>query len=734
MAIRIGSLLIRLAVEHGILQEGLARSERDVAKTTKSIERRAKDIADFGKKLAVAIPLAAIVKNSIDGAIAQRQAIADVSAALASMGNASGKTAGELAKTADQLEMRSLFDADVILKQVTAQLLTFGNVAGREFDRAQQAAVDMATRLGGEPQAAAIMLGKALNDPIKGIAALTRVGVQFTEQQKAQIKAMVEAGNVAGAQGVILKEVERQFSGAADAASNASPFRQFQVIMGQIGDTIGEALLPYILQLRDAVLRNREQILAAAQGALEFGSSLVRLVQALTPLIVNIIAYRAALLVASIAQAAYVAGMTAFSFAAGAAGGAMRGLAAALIANPFVAVATAVGILSAAFIGLANSQSEAKAKTDSLITSLKAAAQARSADFAVQRRALQARIGVLETPQAPSLSQRVARATGVNFIADAVDAEDTKELIRLRRELVLVDKAYEEAGKAADTMKAPVGGATAATSGLSKELRGAGKSAKDAAQEFQALYDRLFPYQAASRKFAEEMAAIQTSRLSDAQKERAISLLEREAFLNRTQSLGDATVSKWLARDTPLVDFGKQMDDLQEQLGAAADAARTKTVRISESFKEMADKSVQALDRMINAIQGGGFLNILSSVIGLGLQLGGMGLFGKDIARNINSPIPGNANGTAYHPGGLMKVGERGPEILQVPRGGRVVPNHELRDAGSQAIRIILDERTDIVEARIGRTVAGAAPAIMDGSAKVTAARFAQRQSRRIGS
>jgi hypothetical protein len=77
MATKIGSLIIRLAVEHGILQEGLAHSERDLAKTTKAIERKAREIADFGKKLAlgVAVPMATIARASIDGAIAQRQAL-----------------------------------------------------------------------------------------------------------------------------------------------------------------------------------------------------------------------------------------------------------------------------------------------------------------------------------------------------------------------------------------------------------------------------------------------------------------------------------------------------------------------------------------------------------------------------------------------------------------------------------------------------------------------------------
>ena len=46
----------------------------------------------------------------------------------------------------------------------------------------------MAAVFGQDLSQATIQLGKALNDPIKGLSALTRVGIQFTEQQKKEIK------------------------------------------------------------------------------------------------------------------------------------------------------------------------------------------------------------------------------------------------------------------------------------------------------------------------------------------------------------------------------------------------------------------------------------------------------------------------------------------------------------------------------------------------------------------
>lgn len=248
---KIGSLFVNTTIQTAAFMQGLSEMQKKLKGTQKTFADVGTKIRNIGLGITagLTLPLAAAAKAAVDGAMAQRQAMAQVEAALKSMGDASGRTSEQLLKASDALEMNSLVDGDVILKQITANLLTFGKVSGEVFDRAQQAAVDMATRLGGEPQAAAIMLGKALNDPLKGITALTRVGVSFTEQQKAQIKAMAESGQIAKAQGIILDEVGRQFGGAAKAAADTDPWRKVSVAMAQVGDNIGEKLIPFIEKL-----------------------------------------------------------------------------------------------------------------------------------------------------------------------------------------------------------------------------------------------------------------------------------------------------------------------------------------------------------------------------------------------------------------------------------------------------------------------------------------------------
>lgn len=91
------------------------------------------------------------------------------------------------------------------------------------------------------------MLGKALNDPVKGISALSRAGVTFTAQQKEQIKTLTESGNILGAQKVILGEVEAQVGGVAAAQATAG--EKAKVFAGNLKEQLGTAVLPTLDKL-----------------------------------------------------------------------------------------------------------------------------------------------------------------------------------------------------------------------------------------------------------------------------------------------------------------------------------------------------------------------------------------------------------------------------------------------------------------------------------------------------
>jgi hypothetical protein len=131
-------------------------------------------------------------------------------------------------------------------------LLTFGNIrnelgAGNDiFDQATSIVADMSVVFGQDMSAAAVQLGKALNDPLKGITALSKIGVSFTEQQKEQIKNFVEAGDVMGAQRVILAELTREVGGAAEAFGDttAGKVAKFRNEVGDLGEALVVGLMP----------------------------------------------------------------------------------------------------------------------------------------------------------------------------------------------------------------------------------------------------------------------------------------------------------------------------------------------------------------------------------------------------------------------------------------------------------------------------------------------------------
>jgi len=214
-----------------------------------------------GLTVGVTAPLVALSAIAIKNFDEQAKALAQVEAGLKSTGNAVGFTTKELEKQAEALQNNSLFGDEVILKDATAQLLTFTNITGEAFSRTQQAALDLSTRLDGDLKSASIQLGKALNDPIANLSALSRSGIQFSKDQKILIKSLVEGGKIAEAQGVILSELEKQYGGSAKAAAAAGlgPFTQFKNILGDIAEDFGaiivDGLNPLIVYLKDVATR-----------------------------------------------------------------------------------------------------------------------------------------------------------------------------------------------------------------------------------------------------------------------------------------------------------------------------------------------------------------------------------------------------------------------------------------------------------------------------------------------
>lgn len=233
-------------------------------------------------------------------------------AVLKSTGGAARLSADDVGKLANKLSYMAGVDDELVQSSANV-LLTFKNIRNQQgrnnkiFDRGAKVALNMSTALGTDLKGASIQVGKALNDPVKGITALQRVGVSFTNKQKAQIKALVEGGdaNAALALGLIdstttynnllkenggnaskvaailkselnpeqkksfdfyaegnhtleaqkriLKELGSEFGGSA--RSQASATDRLKVAFGNLEEKVGKALLPTVQDLSRFLLR-----------------------------------------------------------------------------------------------------------------------------------------------------------------------------------------------------------------------------------------------------------------------------------------------------------------------------------------------------------------------------------------------------------------------------------------------------------------------------------------------
>src|SRR4051794_12437562 len=240
---RVGSGLDRLGRRGRMAAGGVRLFSRATVGATGHMRLMAGAAGTGGAALGGALLIG--LKRSTDAWEESRQVAAQTNAVIRSTGGVAHVTAGEVEALATRISRKAGVD-DEAIQSGSNLLLTFKrirNEAGagnRVFDRATQAAVDLSAAGFGSIDSASKQLGKALNDPVKGITALNRAGVTFTKGQKDQIQTLVDQGNVLGAQRIILREVESQVRGSA--AAQATPLKRLKVSWENIQETIGKGL------------------------------------------------------------------------------------------------------------------------------------------------------------------------------------------------------------------------------------------------------------------------------------------------------------------------------------------------------------------------------------------------------------------------------------------------------------------------------------------------------------
>lgn len=349
------------AMVRGFRQAKGAADEFDGAmgKTQKAVGVMDKAIAGAAVALGGAFVVA--LKTGVESLMAHEKADAQTAAAIKSTGGAANVSAKQIGQMADALEKKTGID-DVAIKQGSNLLLTFTKIrneagAGNDiFNQTTSIMADVATAMGKDPTSAAMMLGKALNDPVKGVSALGRAGVQFTKEQKDQIKTLVESGRTMDAQKMILKELETQFGGSAEAAGKTFGGRLniLKARLEEVAESVAARLMPVLMAIMDWAERNWPQIEKALEAMFDVLMSIGRAIfEVAYPAVRAIFGFLnenrgVAIALVAVLGSLYV-GFRALMVARAVAS-AVQLLNLAFLANPIVAIVAGVVALGAALV------------------------------------------------------------------------------------------------------------------------------------------------------------------------------------------------------------------------------------------------------------------------------------------------------------------------------------------------------------------------------------------------
>lgn len=237
--------------------KGLKSAQYQLNKVRANFQALGRNAAIAGVGIGI---VASALGKSVQNAAEAQKIMSQTEAVLKSTGTTANGTAADIANLSETLSRQTAVD-DELIQSGANLLLTFKNIQNQAglnnniFDQTVQATLDVSRAMGTDATTEAIRLGKALNDPVKGLSALSRVGIQFTAQQKEQIKALTESGDLLGAQKIILAELQSQFGGSAQAYAQtfAGQIELLGIELENFSEEIGVIVMPALKSLMDGL-------------------------------------------------------------------------------------------------------------------------------------------------------------------------------------------------------------------------------------------------------------------------------------------------------------------------------------------------------------------------------------------------------------------------------------------------------------------------------------------------
>ena len=510
-----------------------------------------------------------------DRILASERGVARLNAQLAVTGGAAGKSLADIRRLAEEMEATTGIASQTIMDRAAA-LLTFTTIADEQFDRTMRVAADMAEVYDQDLKSALEAVGRAVENPLKGMGMLEKQGFRLEAAQKAQIKTLIEQEKQYEAQEIVLRMLEDLVGGASVAAyqglekaqdgATRSGQRMLERLYEMSG--AGEASLAVWTAMGEsfdwltnnmAALGDAAQFLGTALAA-TFG---LRLAAAIAANVAQIVALEMALGATTVRAALFGVAMKGAQVAAAGFGGVL-----AALGGPVGAALTVAGLGAAAWLtyGRAvDTSSEAVERSRRAMDEINTALDTgniRSADAAFFKlreaeasealtksliREAQARLAAIQAQMDSPLGGLAFGGAGPAAIAELED-----RLIELQGEGEAASATIAALRKVLEDFKAGATGAGTAAASLTDEQVKLAKSAADNLAQIEAETEGLLRIAAAHRVSAQAVAeeTVAQEAHAAALKNRMVDEAKlREALMKRVAAQQAAAAAQQLAND-----------------------------------------------------------------------------------------------------------------------------------------------------------------------------------------
>ena len=223
----LGSLTVYLNANSGGLERGIARAEKLL-----------KQFAAASAGYFAVSGIKQLAQESLNLAGVQQRAENLMARTLQNTAGMAEFTVGELKRYASEAQSISIFGDEKVLEAQT-RLMQMNSVTGDAFRQTRAVALDIASATGQDLTAVMQNLGKAMQDPVKGIRQLREYGTD--PALKDQIEQVVAAQGREAAQLILLTDLQQRYQGAAEEAANtiSGAFAQNRNALGDLKESFG---------------------------------------------------------------------------------------------------------------------------------------------------------------------------------------------------------------------------------------------------------------------------------------------------------------------------------------------------------------------------------------------------------------------------------------------------------------------------------------------------------------